>query len=74
MTAKNSPTPEPELSRAECVVGMECRIYRDKKWHAGKIIKIHKIDNGLQLYRFQSPNLYVLVTRGELKKPTKENT
>lgn len=61
-------TAEPEFTKAECVVGLECRVRKDKKWHTGKIVRIHQTDTGLQLYRFLSVDLYILVTRDELKK------
>lgn len=61
-------TTEPELTKAECVVGLECRIRVNRTWHTGKIVQVHSTDGGLCLYRFQSPNLYVLVTREEIKR------
>ena len=64
--------PEPELTRAECVVGLECRIRVGRTWHTGRIVQVHSTDGGLRLYRFQSPSIYTLVIRDELKR--KEST
>lgn len=68
--ARGNPVPEPDFTKAECVVGLECRIRRSN----GVIVKVHQTDTGLQLYRFRSTSLYVLVTRDEIKRiPNKEN-
>lgn len=58
---------EPAFTKAECVVGLECRFRRTN----GTIVEVHETDNGMQLYRFKSDTLYVLATRAELKR-TKE--
>ena len=66
--ARGSSTPEPDFSVEECVVGLECHVRMGKMWHTGKIVKVHSTDGGLRLYRFQSPKLYDLVTRAELRR------
>lgn len=69
MASRTYTTAEPDFTKAECVVGLECRIRKDKKWYVGRIERIHQTDTGLQLYRFLSADMYALVTRDELRKP-----